>query len=63
MNIKDYINFQRIEKSKLLLENTSETVIEIVNKIGFNNVTYFNKVFRCYVDMSPTQYRRLKKQK
>ncbi len=57
MNIKDYINLQRIEKAKKMLENTKETIIDISNKVGFNNVTYFNKVFKNATSMTPSQYR------
>lgn len=57
MNIKDYINIQRIEKAKKLLEICDETVISISNKVGFNNVTYFNRLFRDIVKTTPTQYR------
>lgn len=57
MNIRDYINIQRIEKAKKLLETTDETIISISNKVGFNNVTYFNRLFKNIIKITPTQYR------
>lgn len=58
MNIKDFINFQRIKKAKEMLENTKEPVISISEKAGFNNVTYFNRLFKSTMNMTPTQYRK-----
>ncbi|MBQ9940543.1 MAG: helix-turn-helix domain-containing protein [Clostridia bacterium] len=60
-NIKDYINLHRIEKAKSMLVNTDETIISIAYKIGFNNVTYFNKVFKSFMSVTPSQYRNLNK--
>lgn len=57
MNIRDYINIQRIEKARKLLETTDETIISISNKVGFNNVTYFNRLFKNIIKITPTQYR------
>ena len=61
MTIAEYINRQRIEAAKELLQNSSETVIDIANKVGFNTVTYFNKVFKKVLHMSPIQYRNTSK--
>ena len=58
MNIKDFINFQRIKKAKHMLENTKESIISISEKSGFNNVTYFNRIFKSTINMTPTQYRK-----
>ncbi len=57
MSITEYINLQRIETAKEMLLGSNETVLDISNKVGFNNVTYFNKVFKRAFKMSPSQYR------
>lgn len=56
-SIKEYILIQRMERAKTLLENSSDTVIEIANRVGFNNVTYFNRQFKARFGVTPSQYR------
>lgn len=55
--IREYVNRERIRnaKSRLL---TGESVIEVAQSVGFNNVTYFNKIFKQQVGTTPTQYRK-----
>jgi len=60
MTVNDYVNHKRLEKAKTLLINTADTVIDISNKIGFNNVTYFNRLFKKNFKVTPTQYRKEK---
>ena len=55
--IKEYLNDKRIKKAKELLETTNLSVIEISAKVGFNNVTYFNRLFKKTIGMSPSEYR------
>ncbi|MBE7001838.1 MAG: helix-turn-helix domain-containing protein [Ruminococcaceae bacterium] len=55
--IREYVNRERIKKAKSRLL-TGESVIEIAQSVGFNNVTYFNKIFKQQVGTTPTQYRK-----
>ncbi len=59
MNIKDYVNTQRIEKAKQLLKNSSESIISVSSRVGFNSVTYFNRVFKAETNLTPSQYRKI----
>ncbi|WP_158858547.1 AraC family transcriptional regulator [Lunatibacter salilacus] len=55
----EYLNSIRIGHAcKLLLEN-DENVVEIAFKCGFNNLANFNRQFKKYKSMTPTQYRKL----
>ena len=58
-----YVNTVRIKKAKELLEKTNETVVVIAGNVGFDNVTYFNKVFKAQVGVSPSEYRKLRVKK
>ncbi len=58
MTIHEYINEKRLEKAVNLLESTDMSVTDIASAVGFNNVTYFNKVFKEKYALSPTQYRK-----
>lgn len=59
--ISDYIIHVRIENAKKLLDNTNQSIIFISNEIGFNNVTYFNKIFKQFTGLTPTEYRKSKR--
>lgn len=56
-NFKTYLNNIRISESKRLLETTNLTIGEIAFKVGFNNQSHFNRVFKTALKISPTQYR------
>jgi AraC-like DNA-binding protein len=48
----------RIEESKQLLETSDEPVEEIAEKVGYQDIASFRRVFRRYVGVSPADYRR-----
>lgn len=52
-----YLNTVRIEQSKKLLMDKSVRLIDISLMVGFDNQSYFAKVFKKNTGMSPLQYR------
>lgn len=56
-NFKTYINRLRINESKRLLANKKLNIGEIAFKVGFNNQSHFNRVFKAEFQISPTEYR------
>lgn len=56
-SFKDYLNYIRIEESKKLLTNTGDSILDIALAVGFENQSYFTKVFKKYTGMTPKQYR------
>ncbi len=52
-----YINRVRIEKSKILLQNDSVSIADIGGICGFEDQSYFTKVFKNLVGVSPKKYR------
>jgi len=56
-SFKDYLNMVRIEESKRLLANTDYSIINIAIATGFEDQSYFSKVFRKYTGLTPKQYR------
>ena len=54
---KEYLNMVRIEESKRLLSNTNISIIEIAIATGFEDQSYFTKVFKKYTGITPKQYR------
>lgn len=57
VSFHEYLNDRRLRNARMLLEQSRETVLDVALKSGFNNVTYFNRLFRAKYNMTPTQYR------
>ena len=57
INIKTYIQNQRIESAKKLFELTQLSVDEIVYKVGYNDVSAFRKLFKKTTKMTPKLYK------
>lgn len=56
MRIGNYIMSVRMEKAKQLLSN-DEDIFETAQKVGYNNISYFNKIFKEYTGVMPNQYK------
>lgn len=56
-NFVDYINRQKIIEAQKLL-NQGQLVYEISEKLGFENVTYFSRVFKKYSGISAEQWKK-----
>jgi AraC-like DNA-binding protein len=61
-NFKTYVNKLRINESKRLLVETELNMGEIAFKVGFNNQTHFNRVFKSLVGISPSEFLQHKQQ-
>lgn len=48
-----YLNLLRLEKAQSLLKNTDLTVLEIAEKVGFHNFSYFIRSFRSQYGTTP----------
>lgn len=57
MSILEYVNILRIDKSAILLKNTDEPISKIAQSVGFDNLNYFDRVFKRHKNMSPKEYR------
>jgi AraC-like DNA-binding protein len=60
-NFFEFINYYRVEESKRLLaleENKTVTMLEIMDKAGFNSKATFNTFFKKLVGITPTQFRK-----
>lgn len=60
MSIHEYINNKRLQEAEKLIINSSLPIIEIATRVGFNNVTYFNRLFKKTFNFSPSTYRNQK---
>lgn len=59
-NFHEFVNIHRVEEAKQLLRQPDaeiHTVIEVATLSGFNSKAAFNRLFKKYTGMTPTQYR------
>ena len=57
LSFKQYINNIRFNEAKRLLKESNLPINEIAYKVGFNNISHFNRAFRQYCNCSPQEYR------
>ena len=54
----DYVHHLRLEEAKHMLESGDVSIESIAFEVGYNDASFFNRLFRRKVMMSPAQYRR-----
>lgn len=57
LTFTQYVNRLRVEKSKEYLRCTSLPIVEVMLRVGFEDQSYFSKVFKQNTRLSPGQYR------
>jgi AraC-like DNA-binding protein len=57
LSFYDFINQHRVEAAKIALCNSRQAILDIALIVGFNNKATFNKSFKKYTGMTPSQYR------
>ena len=55
----EYLQKKRIEESSRLLANTSRKISDIASSVGYNDVKFFAKVFKRYMNTTPSAFRKL----
>lgn len=56
-NFIEYVNIKKIEAAKIMLDK-GKYVYEVSGILGFENVTYFSKVFKKYAGISADKWRK-----
>ena len=54
----EYLTRVRLEEAKRLLRNPQYLIDEIAENTGYDDASYFTKVFKRYEGVTPTQYRK-----
>ena len=57
MSINEYVNKQRLKRSLEFLKQ-GESVTNSAISVGFNNVTYYNKLFKNEYGITPNEYKK-----
>ncbi|WP_230986877.1 helix-turn-helix transcriptional regulator [Cohnella fermenti] len=58
MSFNEYLLQQRMEKAKLLLEQTDLKIYEIAGEVGYTELDWFYKKFKEYTGISANEYRK-----
>lgn len=53
-----YINQKKIEKAQLKIITSKQSVKDIAYSLAFENISYFNRIFKKHTGVNPTQYKR-----
>lgn len=59
----EYLVSIRLQNAQSLLMNTNKGVLDIALETGFGSSSYFGKIFRQHHHLTPSQYRKLSRQK
>lgn len=57
-----YLNRYRVKQAKAFLDEGERSLTEVALEIGFSSNTYFSRVFKQEVGMSPSEYKQISKQ-
>jgi transcriptional regulator GlxA family with amidase domain len=57
MSPLDYIHALRLEEAKQLLESSDLAVEAIANEVGYEDTSFFGRLFRRKAGITPLQYR------
>ena len=57
ISVMDYVHLRKISKAKMYIVLTDYTMTQIGQHAGYNDGSYFSKIFKKYVGMTPKQYR------
>lgn len=61
VSLGTYIIGARIEEAKKWLKTTQLSVFAVANKVGYANYSYFAKIFKQEVGMTPSEYKQAEK--
>lgn len=60
ITISEYVNYHRIREVLIILQyngyNKNFPIHELAEQVGYGNASYFNRVFKKYTGMTPTEY-------
>lgn len=54
----EYVHALRLEDAKNLLETTEDTLDKLAVRVGYEDATFFSRLFRRKVGLTPAEYRR-----
>lgn len=62
MPVMTYLNRYRVRQAKILLEKGDQSITQVAMAVGFSGASYFGRVFRQEIGISPGAYQRGERQ-
>ena len=59
VTLREYVQNVRIKKSCELLEDSDLRVVEIARRVGYEDIKFFNQIFKRRMQISPREYRKI----
>lgn len=61
LSYSEYVQWIRVEKACEFLENTSDSIDTIIERVGYHNKRFFYSIFQQQMQMTPKEYRQTKR--
>ena len=59
VSFKEYLTHLRLANARQLLANSDMSVHQVIEEVGYTNISQFYRIFRQHYHMTPAEYRRL----
>ena len=59
VNFNDYVQRYRVEQSCTMLKNSDKKIYDIARAVGYNDLKYFNNIFKRIMGMTPYRFRKI----
>ena len=56
-NYIEYVTRARMRKAMSLLTETPAKISEVANSVGYEDLKYFNRLFKKFTGVTPSEYR------
>lgn len=57
LNFSVYLNARKIQKAMIILRQTSHSISEVSDELGFTRISYFSQTFKKYTGYTPSEFR------
>lgn len=54
-----YYNYRKMELARGMLDHTNHSISQILESLGFMDQSYFSRLFKKYIGVTPSEYRQL----
>lgn len=58
VGISEYVNILRVQRAQSLLQDKGMTISQVAAAVGFESISYFEKIFKRHLALAPAQYRK-----
>lgn len=58
VSVMEYIHLRKIAKAKLIFATTEDSMVDVAYQLGYNESTYFSKIFKKYEGITIKEYKR-----